>query len=500
MSLRLPSGTDGQAEQPSTLGRSLWFPAAAFVGVAAAYAPLQLALVIGGLVGGYLVWSYPKAGAGAVVVCVLFSQMAAGFNVALNPLDDAAVALFLMVTVLKTFAVGRKPRLIPGTWAFGLFLIAGLASAARSDVPPPLVAADSYLLLKGLLFGLAVAQIDWSPTDVPKILAWAGRVVAAVVVALAANLVMGSHWYALFSTTGQAPTRGGFAIPIGPFNYPGLLAQAMALLGVGACAHLAAYGRSRRSVITLAIGVLGVAMTLRRKAAIGLLAGVATAVGLHPRARARAGVAAAILVPIVLYVSYDAIASVVSATYNQYFTGISTEARTELYRSSVSVAADHWPFGVGLGRFGTITAMNHYSPVYYEYGLNRVYGLEPGGSFGTDTFWPAILGEAGVIGLAAYLVGLAQMLRAPSALRRLKGWAGVERRHVSFIALIAAAWWVEFLVEAAAEPVYTSPPLYPLLFGVFGLCTALLAARPMGDGTSPAPPGPGESDRGYLGR
>ena len=86
-----------------------------------------------------------------------------------------------------------------------------------------------------------------------------------------------------------------------------------------------------------------------------------------------------------------------------------------LYKTSALVGRDYFPLGAGLGRYGSWLSREHYSPLYAEYGLNDVRGLAPARPAGdglrarvaapsaTDTFWPAILGEMGVIGLIAYL-------------------------------------------------------------------------------------------------
>ena len=46
-----------------------------------------------------------------------------------------------------------------------------------------------------------------------------------------------------------------------------------------------------------------------------------------------------------------------------------------------------------------------YSPLYVTYEASHIRGLQPPpevATAATDTFWPAILGEMGVIGLIAY--------------------------------------------------------------------------------------------------
>ncbi len=95
-------------------------------------------------------------------------------------------------------------------------------------------------------------------------------------------------------------------------------------------------------------------------------------------------------VPVVLLVTYKQII--------RYFTDI-TSSRGALYYNSFLIARDHFPLGSGFATYGTEYSRSRYSPIYYEYGVYRVYGLTPlHPAFITDTMWAGIIGEAGVFG------------------------------------------------------------------------------------------------------
>ena len=83
-------------------------------------------------------------------------------------------------------------------------------------------------------------------------------------------------------------------------------------------------------------------------------------------------------------------------------------ARAEITRASLRIARDFFPVGTGFASFGSVFSAqgSYYSPVYYEYGLNEIWGLSPDDTFFlSDTFWPTVLGQFGVLGLLLYLVG-----------------------------------------------------------------------------------------------
>lgn len=85
-------------------------------------------------------------------------------------------------------------------------------------------------------------------------------------------------------------------------------------------------------------------------------------------------------------------------------------ARIELYKASIKIATDYFPFGCGQGTFGSYPVRKYYSNVYYQYHLDKIYGLQPTAKvsnndfFLFDTFWSHIIGELGFIGTILYLL------------------------------------------------------------------------------------------------
>lgn len=68
------------------------------------------------------------------------------------------------------------------------------------------------------------------------------------------------------------------------------------------------------------------------------------------------------------------------------------------------LANDYFPFGTGFATFGSDQAARSYSPLYYQFGFSRLFGLNPeDGSFLSDTFWPMALGQFGWIGFAMFI-------------------------------------------------------------------------------------------------
>lgn len=79
-------------------------------------------------------------------------------------------------------------------------------------------------------------------------------------------------------------------------------------------------------------------------------------------------------------------------------------ARPATYETGMQIMFhDYVPFGSGLGTFGTAAAAKEYSPLYYQYHLDEIWGLDPSNPmFLADAFYPT-LAEYGIVGLFFFL-------------------------------------------------------------------------------------------------
>ena len=79
-------------------------------------------------------------------------------------------------------------------------------------------------------------------------------------------------------------------------------------------------------------------------------------------------------------------------------------ARPATYTTATTIIfKDYIPFGSGLGTFATNAAAKYYSPLYYKYGLNDIWGLYPENPmFLADAFFPTFA-EYGMVGIFFFL-------------------------------------------------------------------------------------------------
>ena len=83
-----------------------------------------------------------------------------------------------------------------------------------------------------------------------------------------------------------------------------------------------------------------------------------------------------------------------------YVSGLSNDelARPMTYRTSLRILWDYLPFGSGMGSFACNGAWKFYSPLYYKYNLNGIWGLDEGGGFICDAYYPT-LAQFGIVGV-----------------------------------------------------------------------------------------------------
>lgn len=78
-------------------------------------------------------------------------------------------------------------------------------------------------------------------------------------------------------------------------------------------------------------------------------------------------------------------------------------ARPALYATSLLIVATYLPFGSGLASFASFYSIHPYSRLYFQYGLNHIYGLTPHNpDFVCDAFYPS-LAQFGVAGIGLFV-------------------------------------------------------------------------------------------------
>ena len=100
-----------------------------------------------------------------------------------------------------------------------------------------------------------------------------------------------------------------------------------------------------------------------------------------------------------------------------------TLARPMTYKTAWKILWNYFPFGPGMGTFACNAAWKYYSPLYYEYHLNNIWGLggnqEKDGMFICDAFYPT-LAQFGIVGVILFYIFWKRRLTAFNEMYSLK--------------------------------------------------------------------------------
>ena len=118
-------------------------------------------------------------------------------------------------------------------------------------------------------------------------------------------------------------------------------------------------------------------------------------------------------------------------------------SRPAMMLTSMQILYDYFPFGSGLGSFGTFASAEYYSPVYAAYGIDHLWGLSKDmPTFICDAFYPE-LAQFGVAGVILYFVFWFSILR--------KSTKTLLPTMQLFVLLI----FIFFLIEGIADATFT---------------------------------------------
>jgi hypothetical protein len=488
-----------------TNSASPWLPAALLAAILAVAAIVSLAappalrygavLATGSaaFVAAYAVW--PRPALVAFALFMLFERTLVGWiSPGIRHVDDFVIPALVVLAALRARPWrGRMEPLREG--ALLVVVIAGVASSLTHAVPVAVWAFGLFLLLKVFAFMYVVTWHDFSDADVrqayPIVLA-----VGALVLALAGvELIDPAKFHSVLNVVSVGVPRADLPSVTSVFFHPMLFAWFTGFLALFMYAGHVVLRRWWLLAAAMAFSV-GTVLAGRRRAIAGVAAGLASGFAVFVRAAPDRRRALRAWLPVA------AGTAVLTLAFLPWLIGLATltlgppqpdnanpDARVALYKASVAIAADNFPFGVGLGRFGSPVSRDPYSPVYAAYGLDAIDGLGPERpSFVTDAFWPRILGETGVIGLAALLMFTAAVALGLWRAARARVGDPLVRAFLLGSSMVFA----QAIIETLASAMFESPQRAYLLFGTVGVALSIARRQAIaGDGPHQAGDEPG---------
>lgn len=382
-------------------------------------------------------------------------------------LDEICVLVCAVVFPVVALLRGRRLVRFPGAPWFMIFVAIGVVSAVIQDVPTNVLISGTLLVSKGVLFGWAVAQVEWRQTHLLNVARYSAVTLGFLILCAAMNFAFPGPWNRIVLDLNGFGARYGLPPVTGPFVHPGYFGTTMALGAIGIACYRLVISRESKSAWLLILTISCAILSFRRKVLVGLAAAYFY---IQSRKGLSSTLVGGVVAVLILVVGAGIVSQTISYTYNEYFVNPGAIARVRLTVDSIGIAFDRFPFGAGFGRFGSAAARADYSPEYYPLGYASIWGLGPTeetGKFLTDTFWPSVVGESGWIGTLAFLLGLYAIFRSGARSYQIE-----QQKYVQWISLLTAAWVVELSVESLAGAVFTAAPTYGLFFGAVGIATS----------------------------
>lgn len=331
-----------------------------------------------------------------------------------------------------------------------VFVFAGLAGNLIYQYQPlKSVIIDLYTNLK-FFFAIGTgyylfASEDWE--NLQKTAGWNARLITVFLFAL----FLLDRFFHIW----PEQVRYGISSAVLFYAHPSFFAGALAFLVV---LLLGTYEKKNISYIAMAL--LMMAFTLRSKAIASATAGAflfCLAVILKRQIKVwhlavLGSVCVLIGLPLIWY---------------YYFSVGLSSVRTWLTVCSVWIIRDYFPIGTGFGTFASSEAARNFSPVYLLYDMEKYMLVSDNWrGFLSDTFWPIIFGQTGIIGTCAFLTTLFRIGK--------NVWGMYQQNRYAYVSLLFS--FIYLLISSTSEPAFHNAVAIPLAMMV-GL---LFAAKKSG--------------------
>jgi len=385
--------------------------------------------------------------------------------------------LFLITVVsalIINFFRGKRFKGISIILTLVFILFFGLVSSFIHSVPIGITFQGMFLLTKGLTYLFVFTNISFNEQDIKKYVSWIKVFSIIILVFACVDLLMHNQLRKLLHTEGLEDYRYGIVSLQSLFVHPGIYGWFMLVVGI----YLAVAFKVKKNYKYLLLSCVFFSfalLSLRFKVMLSiciilfllyLLKGLLKVLVLL--------VPFSVLLLLISLAFGNFITDLTSLTVNRYINvSMYESARKALYQVSVWIGQNEFPFGVGFGRYGGFIASSNYSPVYYEYGMNHIYGLTPDNPiWATDTYWPNIIGETGFIS-ATILLGFFIYI----SMKLLRGYKKIEQSDVKIFVLFAGLVLIDAISESLGEPVFNSSPQYVFIFITLGIALSMLKTR-----------------------
>ncbi|MGP1909970.1 O-antigen ligase family protein [Metabacillus sp. JX24] len=403
-----------------------------------------------------------------VLVILLFQELLA---VNLHPLIDMAdevivvfLAFLVFLKLLKSQTISKHTMLV--LLITIAFLFIGFISSFLRDGISINSIISSFLVVKGFIIYITIFELTGKNENRISIIIKTIISVGFILMFFAViDFLLYEKFRALLNLDYRQDIRAGLVSVQSLMTHPGVYGWFMSLCGIIMFSRYL-INKNKKDIIISVIFFLFALISLRFKV-IMLLAFLISYLLFKSKNKLLGIIVVSLfVVPIFLFFFGD----IFSLTIDRYIQiDYDESARKALYLFSFVIAKEYFPVGTGFGTYGTFQSIEPYSSVYYEFGLNRVWGLRPDNPMWlTDTFWPAILGETGLVGIILY---------GSVFLIIFRNRKQIKKRLNLYYYYIFIFVFIQAFLESLAEQIYFSSPQFIIIFTLLGLISADLKEK-----------------------
>ncbi|WP_171631114.1 hypothetical protein [Paenibacillus plantarum] len=391
-------------------------------------------------------------------------QMNSTLGSYLSYIDEFFILGSIGIIVVKSNFRIRKSTLILLLVTIGV-LFFGLLSSAINQVPISTTLAGGLLTIKGFLLFFIFKNLTMNENNIRHLIRFFKVLGGLAAVFALVDLLFHEQFRNHLHTNNLVDARSNLVSVQSFFIHPGTYGWFMVFVGLYYLSHYLVH-KQKKSLIYMIVFFILAFLSLRFK----VLLAIAVILALVAMKK-RIYTAALACVGIIIYLFFgDMINNLTMLTIDRYISvDYMDSARKALYHTGFTIGLHDFPLGEGFGRFGSWIARVDYSPVYYEYGLQSVYGLSPDDpKWATDTYWPSIIGEVGILGTILFISFFIYVMRGIYV--KLHD-AGVSKNGKVFL-LFSLFIMIQSLVESLGEQIFNGSPQYIFIFAVMGMAAS----------------------------
>lgn len=399
------------------------------------------------------------------LIALFLKKISPSFSIA-DSVDEISIilALPLVAKGLIKLAAFRRGRYLLA--AFFLYILSGIISGVIKHVPLPQLSLQAALETKILIFVSIFFAFSRNSLIIltKKYTKFIKVVISLSIPLIAWQFAMPENYHSFFPAAADKATFNFFdSIQLqrasGLFWFSGQLAI---FAGISSCVLFFYYinNKTSKNLAWFVTALIVLISTFSRLEILGTLAAILLIhySSIKKNSKILVGIILVLIAPLI-YSTLQPLIAHAASEYQLSNIKESEAARVVFYYYSTIAAIDNFPLGTGFGTFGGKSAVIYNSSAYSDYNFD-VYWWYREGIYLTDTFWPHILGETGIIGLFAisfFMYNAWKLIPTASTFRNTLRYSEAppgDYKTLYITSLYAASCFILLLLNSMAAPNY----------------------------------------------